>query len=454
MDDAARAMGARRVSVGADVIWSGAAIDSRRLTGGELFFALAGEHTDGHRFAVDAVKRGASAVVVEREDELAPDTPRLVVDRSEEALHALTVDVRRRVPERLVAVTGSVGKTTTKELLAAMLARRFRVARTPGNLNNLLGFPLSLLAIAEDTEWMVAEMGMSIPGELGRISRLGRPDVAVFTSIRPAHMESFADLDEVADAKAELLEGLIEGGLVVANADDPHVVSIADRHSGPRLFYGIECEAEHRARKIEATSAGGTRFVWCAGEARHRVELALFGRHNVENFLAAAACASHLGVEAEAVVAAAAEVAPPSMRGVVHQLPGETTIVDDSYNSNPEAAAAALAAAAELPSRRRWTVLGEMLELGGESVSYHRETGRQAAELGFSPILGVGEEARPLVEAAAAEGAEARWLATAGDAARAAVAELREGDLVLVKGSRGVGLELLVESLLTAGGER
>lgn len=456
MDDAARAMGARRVSVAAEASWSGAAIDSRRIGGGELFFALAGEHTDGHRFVADAVARGAAAAVVERDRpmaDLAADAPRLEVDSVYDALHALTVDVRRRLPERLVGVTGSAGKTTTKELLAAMLESRFRVARTPGNFNNLLGFPLSLLGIPEGTEWMVAEMGMSVPGELGRISRLGRPDVAVFTCIRRAHMESFADLAAVADAKAELLEGLADDGVVIANADDPHVVSIARRHGGSCVWYGVEQPADHRAEEIFATPGGGSRFVWRSGDRRQEVELALFGRHNVENFLAAAACAASLGVDEEAIAAAAATVEPPSMRGVVHRLPGGTTIVDDSYNANPDAVTAALAAAAELPSARRWAVLGDMLELGEESAAYHRETGRRAAEMGFSPILGVGVEAQELIRAAAEAGAETQWVETVAEASRRAVAELRIGDLVLVKGSRGVGLDLLVESLLTAGGE-
>ncbi len=241
---------------------------------------------------------------------------------------------------------------------------------------------------------------------------------------------------------------------MVANADDPQVSAIARRHPGARVWYGIDAAADHRAERIEPTAAGGSRFVWRAGDRLQEVELALFGRHNVENFLAAAACAATLGVEPAAVAAAAADFEPPSMRGVVHRLAGGTTVIDDSYNSNPDAVAAALTAAAELAARRRWAVLGEMLELGVESPGYHRAAGRRAAELGFTPVLGVGEQARELVRGAAAAGAEARWVETAAEASRAAVAELRAGDLVLVKGSRGVGLELLVENLLTAGGER
>ncbi len=433
--------------------WSGAALDSRRVAGGELFFALPGERADGHRFVGQALQRGAAAAVVHREVEPAADATLIRVEDTLTALHDLARDVRARLPEKLVAVTGSAGKTTTKELLAAMLGRRFKVARNPGNLNNLYGFPLSLLAVDEGTEWMVAEMGMSTPGELGEISRLGRPDVAVFTNVRAVHLEFFDSVAAIGDAKAELLEGLHADGLVVANADDPEVVRIAERHRGRVVWYGLERPADYRATAITPLPAPavGSRFTLESPGGAVTVELALYGRFNVENFLAAAACAAELGVDPNDIAAAAAAIEPAERRGVVHRLDGDVVIVDESYNSNPDACRRVLAAVREMPARRRWTVLGDMLELGPEGERFHREVGAEAARLGFSPIVGVGELSRALAAAAAAGGAEAPWYPDAA-AAEEVVERLEPGDLVLVKGSRGVGLERVVARLLDHGG--
>ena len=432
--------------------WSGAALDSRRVSGGELFFALPGERADGHRFVQQALDGGAAAAVVHQEVEATGGTL-IRVDDTLTALHDLARDVRTRLPKRLVGVTGSAGKTTTKELLASMLGRRFEVARNPGNLNNLYGFPLSLLGVDEGTEWMVAEMGMSTPGELGRISRLGRPDVAVFTNVRAVHLEFFDSVAAIGDAKAELLEGLVDGGLVVANADDPEVVRIAGRHAGRVVWYGLERPADYRAVAIEPLPAPavGSRFELVTPHGSTAVELALYGRFNVENFLAAAACAAELGVDPAEIAAVAAAIEPARQRGVIHRLDDGVVIVDESYNSNPDACRRVLSAVHELPARRRWAVLGDMLELGPEAERFHREVGAEAARLGFSPTVGVGELARALATAAAAAGVEAPWYANAADAE--VVAErLEPGDLVLVKGSRGVGLERVVARLLERGG--
>jgi UDP-N-acetylmuramoyl-tripeptide--D-alanyl-D-alanine ligase len=438
-------------------VWQGAALDSRRIGGGELFFALAGEHTDGHRFVGDALSAGAAAAVVDHRPLPEADLARGALIRVESpyaGLHDLTRAIRRQVPERLVAVTGSSGKTTTKALLAAMLARRYRVAASPGNLNNLYGFPLALLGIPDDTEWMVAEMGMSTPDELRRLSLLGRPDVAVFTNVREVHLEGLGSLAGIARAKAELLAGLDEEGLVVANADDPHVRWIASLHPGEVVFYG-RVGGEVTASAVEPLERGvGTRFRLHAGGESVEVELPLFGEYNVDNCLAAAACAHRLGVGLGEIAAAVAEAAPQPMRGVVRQLADGGLLIDDSYNSNPDAAVRALEGARELaaavatPRTRAWAVLGQMLELGPAAPEHHRRVGRRAAELGVAPVFGVGELARELVDAAREAGAEACWFPTAAEAATAALGELSPGDVLLVKGSRGVGLERLVEAIL------
>ncbi len=453
------------------VTWSGAALDSRRLVGREIFFALTGERVDGHDFVAQAVAGGAAVAVVHRDPDNGPDPDRrdvawLRVADTYRAFHDLTRAVRKEVPERLVGITGSAGKTTTKELLAAMLARRFRTEGSRGNLNNLYGFPLSLLGIRDDCQWMVAEMGMSTPGELRQISLLGRPDAAVFTNVRPAHLENFSSLRDVADAKAELLAGLEEGGLVVANADDPEIMHIVERHraenrdAGVRyVLYGMaKPEAGGNAPDVTATppraldGRPGSRFELAAGVESVAVELPLHGLYNVENCLAAAACAHALGVPLVEIAAAVADCEPGPGRGEVH-LRGALTIVDDSYNSNPDAAAKALASARQLPARRHVAILGDMLELGPETHSFHRALGEQAAELGFSLVIGVGELARELTAAAQQHGTSSRWLADAGRAAEWAATALERGelgrdDLVLVKGSRGVGLEVVVQALL------
>jgi UDP-N-acetylmuramoyl-tripeptide--D-alanyl-D-alanine ligase len=434
-------------------LWAGAALDSRQVREGELFFALRGEQTDGHRFVPQAMDRGASAAVV-REAFMPPtkDSRLIRVEDPYTALHDLTRAVRRTVPRRLVAITGSAGKTTTKELLATILARKYRVARNPGNLNNLYGFPIALLGIPDDTEWMVAEMGMSSSGELGQVSRLGRPDAVILLNVRPVHLEFFDTLEAIAEAKAEILEGLAPEGLIVGNADDPEVRRVLGRSGRPVVWFGRGEEADVRAIDVEPLRNGiGWRFDLVTAELRQPVVLPLYGSFSVENCVAAAACALQLGVEPGEIATAVRTMQPATMRGEVHRLAGGATLVDDAYNSNPEALQLALESASELPGERHWAVLGDMLELGERGPEFHREAGRQAAELGFSPVIGVGPLAHGLVEAAGAAGAEIDWFETA-EAAMAALPErVGSGDVILVKGSRGIQLDRVVDALRAQG---
>lgn len=459
--EAARAVEGRIVAGDPEAMIDGAAIDSRAVRGGEVFFAFAGARTDGHRFVPDALARGAAAAVVQEEIPAPPQGALIRVDDTFKALHDLARHVRARVPEKLVGITGSAGKTTTKELLAAILGSRFRVAATPGNLNNLYGFPLSLLNVPDGTEWMVAEMGMSTPGELRQLSLLGRPDAAVFTVVRPVHLEFFDSVAAIAEAKSEILAGLAPDGFIAANADDPEVARISRRHSretGARVvWYGIQAETvDVRARNLspEAGGAVGSRFTLEADGQSAEVHLPLHGLYNVENCLAAAACAWSLGMPLQEIAAAVRGVKPASMRGVVHRTAAGFTLVDDSYNSNPDALVKALEGAATLPGERRVAVLGDMRELGPTGPRFHREAGERAARLGFSPVVGVGELSRELVAGAESAGAEAVWVADAVAAAEWAAGAVLPGDLVLVKASRGVGLEKVVQRLLgSAAGE-
>lgn len=458
-----------------DACYRGAAIDSRRVEGGELFFALPGERTDGHRFVADALAAGAAAAVVAAPVE--PAGGRLIrVGNVTASLHDLTRDHRRRLRARVASVTGSAGKTTTKDLLALLLGECWRVHKSPGNLNNLLGFPLTLLAVDEDCEWLVAEMGMSTPGELAAVSRLGRPDVAVFTNVRPAHLAGFereggaaAGVEAIARAKAELLEGLAPDGIIVANAGNPHVVGLVERYlaadpesggaAGERVvWYEVEPAvgktpvAETAAHDLEPLAGEpGTRFVLERGAESVLVELPLHGRVNVENFLAAAACALRLGVPMARVAAAARRPMSATGRGEVVALSSGATLVDDSYNSNPEAARLALQAARLLDGRRHVAILGEMLELGSAERRYHRELGAAAADLGFDLVVGVGALTTDLVAAADSGGARTVWFEDSDTAGAGARRLIGEGDVVLVKGSRGSALEHVVAALRQEG---
>ena len=457
---AAEAMGGAVIAGSADRLWRRCALDSRKVRAGEIFFALPGERVDGHRFAAGAEQKGAAAVVIHQDppSETGSTETWIRVADTYRGLHDLTRALRREVPRKLVGITGSAGKTTTKELLASMLERRFRTERSPGNLNNLYGFPLALMSISDDCEWMVAEMGMSTPGELRGVSLLGQPDVAVFTNIRPAHLENFPDLRGITEAKAGLLAGLAPGGLVVVNEDDPElrwlVAELCDP-SSQIIRYGFERPADvegHDLRPLDGRP--GSRFLLRTGNQEQEIVLPLHGLYNAENCLAAAACAHALGVPLPEIAAAVAGGASSARRGEVHHLAGGVTLVDDCYNSNPDAAVKALASAQVLPAERRLAILGDMLELGPESEAFHRHVGQEAAALGFR-VVGVGPRARDLVDASQQQGATATALTDADAAASWAVealasGEISAGDLVLVKGSRGVGLEVVVEALQRA----
>lgn len=488
----ADAVGGRVTSGDPGSRWRRIALDSRKIEGGELFVALPGEQADGHDFVAQAAARGAAAVLVHRdvsvkergEGDGESATAVIRVADTYEALHELTRAVRRETPEHVVGITGSAGKTTTKELIAAVLGTTFRVAKSPGNFNNLFGFPLSLLGIDDDTEWMVAEMGMSTPGELRGVSLLGRPDLAVFTNVRPAHLMNFDSVRGIAEAKSELLAGLSDDGTIVANADDPEVMRVARRHaerhpSTTLLTYGVIAEdADVRGSDLRALSESGraedlqrlgSRFRLRAprfgvgdggGEAAAggvEMELGVHGLYNVENALAAVACGLHLGVGLEPMREALRGFRAAAMRGEVHRLASGAVVVDDSYNSNPDAAARALESARRLPGRRHVAILGDMLELGPREGDFHAEVGRKAAELGFE-VVAVGPLSQHLADAArTASGATdvphfddaaacAAWVRGGG-------LSLGEGDVVLVKASRGTGLEAAVRALLPSAGE-
>jgi len=428
---------------------TGVAVDSRRARPGDLFVAIRGARVDGHDYARDAVSRGAAALLGERRPaDLPPGFPAVLVDRPLSALLELAAATKRSAGFRLAAITGSAGKTTTKDFAAAVLGRRFTVEKTPGSQNSQIGFPMSVMNLPRTPEWMVGEMGLSAPRELARLSRAFEPDVAAILLVAPAHLEFFASVDAIAEAKAEILEGLKPGGTLVANADDPRVSGIAARHRGRVVRFGRGAPADVTARAVVA-EPDGSRFVLATPGGESPVRLPLPGAHQVTNFLAAAAIGHAVGVPPSECAAAAETLTPAAHRGEVRRHASGAILYDDAYNANPASMRAALETLAALPARRRIAVLGDMLELGPEEDRWHREAG--AAAFGRADLLVcVGERAPLYGEGAVGAGlpeSAVRRVASPEDAAGLLAGLLVAGDAALFKASRGIGLERAVDLL-------
>jgi UDP-N-acetylmuramoyl-tripeptide--D-alanyl-D-alanine ligase len=460
--DIAEATGGRLLSGdGADAV-SGVSINTRTLVAGELFFAIRGERFDGHDFVEAALGMGAAGAVIGRPmDQLTPAAVSgralIVVPDTTGALQRLARWVRRNSGARVVAITGSAGKTTTKDVAAAFIGLRHRVMRSSGNLNNHIGLPLSLLELRHGADVAVVELGMNHAGEISRLVAVAEPDVRVWTNVAEVHLEFFASVDAIADAKAEILERASERTVLVANADDARVMSRAAGFPGRVVTFGTVPGAAVMASDIESLGIDGmaARFRTEGGSTAIRVPL--IGRGNLMNVLAAAAVARQFDVPLDAIAERAATLRASAHRGDVMRLAGSVTVVDDAYNSNPRALQGALAAiAGERRFARRVAVLGEMLELGEQSVALHEACGRAAASSGLSLLVTVGgTPARALGRAAVVAGMPAavvRHAESSADAAEIAGAEVRAGDLVLVKGSRGVAAERVVERLVSAFG--
>ncbi len=453
--EAARLLGAR-LEGDPEAMLTGAAEDSRLLRPGDLFVALPGERTDGHRFVGHALAV-ASAVLV-RENEPLPPPPAgralLRVGDPLAAVEALAAHERRSRPWRVAGVTGSVGKTTTKDLLAQLLGARFTTGATRGNRNAIVSLPSEILSQPPEVEVFVAEMGMSHPGEMDRKARVVVPDLMLYTRIAAAHMEFFPDLAAVARAKAEAIPHVARGGTLVLNAEDPWQVPFPSlRPDLATVRYGSS-EGEVRLERLEARGLEGSRITLRAGQRRADLELRLPGKHLAEDLLAAAAAAWALGVPVERMAEVVPRLEPAPRRGRVHRLPAGITLVDDSYNASPAAVAALLELLAE-SAGRRVAVLGEMLELGQAAEAAHREAGAAAARAAEVLVAVGGPNARLLAEAARGTGLSAAAVHHAEDAASALEllrSLLEPGDVVLVKGSRGVALDLVVDGL-TGGGE-
>src|SRR3984957_8773876 len=431
---------------------TGYSIDTRTLAPGDLFFAVRGERYDAHDFVAAALERGARAAVVARSKvidllDLAHSHTLLIVDDPLLALQTLATAVRTHWNKRVIGITGSAGKTTTKEAVAEVLGARFRVLKSQGNLNNEFGLPLQLLKLEPEHEVAVVEMGMSHTGEIAALARIAHPDWGVVTNVGTAHAQNFPDaVAGIARAKYELVQSLPTSGVAILNCDDPYVGQFGRDFHGRSIYYGEGPCADPKATNIEELGTAGVRFQVTAGEETATVTLALLGRHNVWNVLAAIAAGLEAGIPLNECAAAAGKLRPPDKRGEVLRI-GDATVINDCYNSNPEALKSMIATLAAMPAKRRILVAGEMLELGGEAVSLHQQCGTAAAESGIDLVVGVRGNAQHLVQAAREAGALAIFLTSPEEAGEWLKAELRKDDAALLKASRGVGLERALRSL-------
>lgn len=456
-DEIAAAVDGRLIRGDGSAHAAGVSTDTRTLEAGELFIALKGPNFDGAEFLAQAIEKKAAGVVVEQGAD-APDGDAAFVVEAADTLRALG-DLARAHRNRfeipVVGVTGSNGKTTTKEMIAALLSRRGETCRSEGNLNNLVGLPHQVLRLREEHESAVFEMGMSEAGEISRLAEIARPRVAVITNVGPAHIEGLGSVEAVRDAKGEILEGLPPNGVAVLSNEDPHSRVLAGRYEskgGRVIRFGFSRESDFRAEGIHITT-GGARFTLRSPDGESEIRIEALGRHNVLNALAAAACASALGVGLGEMADGLSRAVLPKMRLQAREITGRpgVRLLDDSYNANPESVAQALETASALSGDGRLiSVLGDMAELGPLAESAHREVGRKIAAVGVDLFVGVG----PLMRLASDEarragmdGARIMNFDTPEEAASSLGDMLLSGDWILVKGSRSMMMERAIQGL-------
>jgi len=430
---------------GADVATGSVVIDSREIKPDSVFFAIKGERLDGHQFVSQALETARGAVVSQVPENVPADKGIIRVADTTVALQNLARSIRQRYDFTLIAITGSAGKTTTKEMIATLAGSERRTFKSWGNFNNLIGCPLCIDNTPDDAEVVVSEMGMNHKGEIAQLAGLTHPDVGVYTNIGPVHIEFFGTIEKIAEAKRELLENVKPGGTIVLNADNPYVMNISRGFEGRKITYGIDHDADFRGVNIRERGLLGTSFE----VSGHTFELSLPGRHNLENLLAAIAAARSIGISWEGISRGVQALKPAYHRGIILDA-GGATIYDDTYNSNPYALGRALTLLDQADvAGRRIAVIGDMLELGDKELDYHRDAGR-AIPKSVDTVIGVGKRSRALLEGAAEAGFENETLHHFDDARGAGdflQTFIRPGDLVLIKASRGIGLDRIVNML-------
>jgi UDP-N-acetylmuramoyl-tripeptide--D-alanyl-D-alanine ligase len=429
--------------------------DSREVESGSLFVAFVGERVDGHDYAEAVIEAGAAAVLASRP----VGVPAVVVDDVQTALGALARHVVERLGATLVALTGSAGKTSTKDLIAQVLGSKAPTVFTPGSLNNEIGLPLTALSATDETKFLVLEMGARGIGHIRYLTELTPPRIGLVLNVGTAHIGEFGGREQIAQAKGELVESLPEDGAAILNADDPLVRAMASRTKARVILFGESDEADVRAENVRLTESGQPSFSLRTPSGCSDVTMRLYGEHHVSNALAAAAVAHELGMSADEIARALSEAGSLSRwRMEVTERPDGVTVVNDAYNANPESMRAALRALAAMgKGRRTWAVLGQMAELGDEALAEHDAVGRLAVRLNVGKLVAVGgREASWLQLGAYNEGSWGEESVHVSDA-QAAVdllrSELRPGDVVLVKASRSVGLERVALALLADGTE-
>jgi UDP-N-acetylmuramoyl-tripeptide--D-alanyl-D-alanine ligase len=421
-----------------------AVVDSRKARRGDIFVALPGEHADGHDFVSDAADRGATGAIVERQVDV--DLAQYVVPSALTALQSIARERRASRPRlKVVGVTGSVGKTTTKELTAAVLATRHPLLKNEGNLNSEIGLPLVLLELTKRHRRAVLEMGMWAPGEIALLCEIAQPDVGIITNVGPSHLERMGTIEAIVDAKAELVEALPEDGTAILNIDDPRVAAMAARTNANVITYGMSLKADVRAIDAESHGLTGVRFTLLHGDERAAVYSRLPGRAMVHNALAAAAAGIVEGIDLQDIAAALSEAQIPT-RLTAHRGPNGSTIIDDTYNASPASMRAALELLGEVPGRKI-AVLGDMRELGSAEREGHVEVGRYAAEVADT-IYCVGELGRWIGDAAIQAGhGDVHIVRDKEEIVSALLPQLAPGDVVLLKASRALALETVREQL-------
>ncbi len=429
-----------------DAVAVGYSIDSRTLQPGDLFFAVRGERLDGHAYVESALTQGAVAAVVEREQvgRFPSRSQLLLVDDSLLALQRLGAAVRRMWGKPLIGVTGSAGKTTTKEAIAHVLETRHRVLKSQGNLNNHFGMPLQLLKLEPEHDIAVIEMGMSHAGEITALAKLAHPDCGVVTMVAPVHLEFFESVAAIARAKYELIESLHAGGIAVLNADDEYVSQFGRDFHGRVVTFGLHKPADVAAQNIESRGPEGSAFDIVVDDRRARAILPMLGEHNIYNALAGVAVGLHYGVPLQAAADSLATLSASDKRGEILKIAG-ATVINDCYNSNPKALDNMLRSLAQIPAQRRIVVAGEMLELGPAAEQMHRQAGLHAAQCGVDLLLGVRGLAQAMVDGAKQAGMRAEFVNTPEEAGEWLQREIKSGDVVLLKASRGVRLERALE---------
>jgi UDP-N-acetylmuramoyl-tripeptide--D-alanyl-D-alanine ligase len=431
---------------------SGYSIDSRTVQHGDLFFAIRGERFDGHDFVEAAIAAGAIAAVIDggNAGRYKGDAIRkrlLLVDDPLTAMQRLASSMRRHWGKRVIGITGSAGKTTTKEAIASVLKKRFCVHKSLGNLNNHFGLPLQLLRLQPEHEVAILEMGMSHAGEIAALCKIAAPDWGVVTNVGTAHAENFSDGQAgIARAKYELIASLPRLGTAVLNCDDPYVQQFGRDFSGKTIYFGTGACADPRAESIAPMGEEGTRFTVIANQQHVEIRLRLLGEHNVRNALAGIAIGMASGISLQECAAALEALVPPDKRGQVLQIRG-ATLINDCYNSNPQALRAMVDTLLTLHGKRAIVVAGEMLELGSDASRLHYEAGEYIGQRGVNFVVGVRGEAASIVAGAKAAGAESIFVATPEEAGEWLKENLQAGDAVLLKASRGVRLERALEAL-------